>query len=407
MLWNPTLKPRLRPVEPFRHSGDGSGTDGATIGLRDPSGISEVSLTLSPAALHVLSLMDGEHTCEEIRAKFHAASGRPLSIETLTSILHHLEQARFLEGAAFEDHYRSLLAEYRRRGVRDMPHAEALGIVAGDGRLFDEMLEQVPEPFAGGRVCGLVAPHLDYPRGRPCYARAYAALRHRPAPRRVVILGTNHFGRSTSAVATANDFATPLGRTQTDVPFLERLEGACGDLRAFEFDHVREHSVELQLAWLQHLYGADAFHVVAVLCPDPCGPTGTAPADARGTDLAEFALALGRAIHEDPTDTLLVAGADLSHVGANFGDERLLDAAFLQEVRGRDQQALRRLLDAGPEAFRAAVAEQNNPTRVCSAGCMFTLATALQGSKPTLLGYHQAVDRPTQTCVTCAAVVYT
>jgi AmmeMemoRadiSam system protein B len=185
------------------------------------------------------------------------------------------------------------------------------------------------------------------------------------------------------------------------------LDSRFGDLCVFELDHVREHSVELQVVWLQHLFGKDSFRIVALLCPDPCGPTGTAPCDGRGIDLREFAFALRDVLSDDPQDTLVVAGADFSHVGAAFGDERRLGPEFLTEVRQRDEIALARLADNDAEGFRAAVATDSNPTRVCSAGCIFTLSTALSGRTATVLGYHQAVDHPTQTCVTCAAVAFT
>ncbi len=408
MPWNPDLKPRLRPLEPFRLSPRSADGSDAVIGLRDPSGLSDVCLTLSPAALQLLALMDGSNSCAQIREAFLGLTGQVLSVETLRTMLEHLERAQFLEGPPFEAHYQSLLSRYRARGVRPMPQAGALGIDGVIGTPFAEMLlECQGVPPLSGTMVGAIAPHLDYPRGRPCYAAAYAALRQRRAPDRVVILGTNHFGRSSSVVATASPFETPLGVTRVDTTFLERLESRCGDLRTFELDHEREHSIELQVAWLQYLYGAAAFTIVPVLCPDPCGPTATAPHDGRGVELRTFALTLAELIDEDDVDTLLVAGADFSHVGANFGDDRPLDEPFLAETGRRDRRALDALQMGDAEAFRLAVAEDENPTRVCSAGCMFALATAVAPAEATVLGYHQAVDQPTQTCVTCAAVVYT
>src|SRR5439155_18099510 len=163
------------------------------------------------------------------------------------------------------------------------------------------------------------APHLDFPRGRPAYGAGYDALRRAvacgAAPRRVVILGTNHFGRSRSVVATEKDFQTPWGALETDREFLSRLQSACrAKLAPYELDHLREHSIELQAVWLRHVLGGEA-RIVSFLCPDPSGPRGTAPGDPGGVDLREFALALGQLLRDDPEPTLLVASADLSHVG--------------------------------------------------------------------------------------------
>jgi hypothetical protein len=404
--WDPQYKPRLRPVEavPVRDANDAGGV---AIALRDPSRLSQVAITLSPAALQILALMDGRQSCVQIQDRFLEDCGQPLSQHTLRQILDGLDQARMLEGPSFEAHYDRRLQEYRSRNLRPMPHAAQLGLPDGSGALFRDILRGNGLAAPSGRITGLIAPHLDYARGRPCYARAYGALRERPAPDRVVVLGTNHFGRSTSVVATACDFGTPLGVTRTDRRFLEQLERRCGDLRRFELDHLHEHSIELQVAWVQHLFGPDRFELVAFLCPDPCGPTGTSPVDGNGVDLREFADALGELISGDPADTLVVAGADLSHVGAAFGDDRTLDCGFLEEVRGIDRRALDCLAANDADAFVRTLADANNVTRVCSAGCIFTLATALSGATATVLGYHQAVDQATRTCVTCSAVAYT
>jgi MEMO1 family protein len=399
-----TYRPCLRPLEvvPVSES------DGMAIALRDPSGLSDVVLSMSVPALQLLALMDGSNTLDDVRRKFHQHVGAPVAEETVQKLVDHLEKARFLEGPAFEAHYESLFKAYRRSGVRTMPHAAQLGLNDGSGVVFDEILSESngQSSQAVGPIRGLIAPHLDYPRGRPCYAEAYGLLRGQPPPDRVVILGTNHCGRSTSVVATGNDFETPLGRTGVDRAFIERLEAQCGDLRRFELDHAREHSVELQVAFLQHLFGEDQFALVPFLCPDPCGPTGTAPRDGNGADLKHFAMVLSELIAEDNGSTLVVAGADMSHVGAAFGDDRPLDEPFLNEVGEQDRQALEWIEMNDPDAFVRCVTENDNATRLCSVGCMYVARQALADADARVLRYHQAVDQETQCCVTCAAVVF-
>lgn len=404
MYWDQTYKPKLRPVEAFRLPPEGE--DGELVGLRDAGGLSDVMVTLSVPALHVLMFMDGTRSCDEVLIEYERLYDQPLKRETLESMLKYLDEAHFLEGPAFDDYYDSLVAAYGAAPVREMPHASALGIER-DGQVFEGMLIGVDVPPIDGAIRGIIVPHLDYSRGAPCYAVAYGALRDRRPPDRVVILGTNHFGRSPSVVATGKDFETPLGRTRTDREFIERLEARVGPFREHEFDHAREHSVELQVAWLQHLFGADAFSIVPVLCHDPCGPTGTAPYEGEGVDLRDFATTLGALLRDDDNDTLVVAGADLSHVGATFGDERRLDESFLQEVEVHDRTALDRLVRCGADEFVEALRARDNDTRVCSAGCVFAAATALSGAKARLLQYHQAVDRASQNCVTSTAVVFT
>ncbi len=409
MTWDPDYRPQLRTIEPFaippREADGGPGE--VLVGLRDPSGLSDVVLTMSYPALELLALMDGQRTCAEIRQGFLQEQGQPISTDTFSIMIGHLHDAHFLESQKFETFYEQRLAEYREHGIREMPHAEALGLGTDPVHFLDGIILRNKRIPVDGEIVGIIAPHLDYPRGEPCYAAAYGALRGRKTPDRVVILGTNHFGRSTSVVATANDFNTPLGTTRTDTEFLARLEVQCGDLRQFELDHVREHSVELQVAFLQQLFGAAAFTIVPILCPDPCGQAWIEKQEGDAIDIKDFAAALRDLVKDDPADTLIVAGADMSHVGENFGDDRNLDDTFLKEVRDRDQHALDQLAQNGADALVSSVAKEDNPTRVCSAGCISVLATVLADATPKLLHYHQAVDQESQTCVTCAAIAYT
>ncbi|HUU85272.1 MAG TPA: AmmeMemoRadiSam system protein B [Phycisphaerae bacterium] len=402
MIIHPDLKPRLRPVEPFQ------GSEPGTLGIRDPSGLSQVAMTLSEPAFFILALFDGTKTLTAIQEKFLARYREPVSFDTLVDLVTRLEESLLLEGPKFDAHYQQLLDQYRSAPVRTMHSAESLGLDEDAGSVFQAMLGDTQPAVGDGCIAGLIAPHLDYPRGRPCYSAAYGSLAQQGPPDRFVILGTNHFGLGgrSSVVGTTKDFDTPLGKTATDRAFLERIEERCGDLRRHEYDHVNEHSIELQLCWLQHLYGADCFEMVAFLCPDPCGPTGTAPFDGKGVDLGDFARMLRRTIDEDDKSTVMIAGADFSHVGRFFGDKRVLGDDFLDEVRQWDKAVLRRIEQGDGAAFRECVANRENPTRICSTGCMFTLMTALPDAKATVLDYHQAVERGVQNCVTCAAVLF-
>ena len=400
--WTSDTCPRLRPLEAFPIEEEGA----RSFGLRDPGGLSDAVLVLSPAALHIMSLIDGVRSCRGIRDAFENIAGHALPADTLQTLLDHLKKAHFLEGPGFDAFYAEKQNAFRADAVRKSPVPSALDVLNGSGDLFDELLAGAESPGLSSPVAGLIAPHLDYPRGGPCYAKAYATIGDRPPPDRVVILGTNHFGRSTSVVATTADFETPFGIARTDADFLSRVESRCGNLRTFELDHAREHSIELQVAWLQQIFGSECIRMVPFLCPNPCGPNGFSPDDGESVDLRDFAAILGELVADDSQDTLIVAGADLSHVGAAFGGDRRLDEDYLEEIRRYDLAALDHLVAGDPDAWVAHVAKDDNPTHFCSAGCIYVLAAALPDRQATLFGYHQAVDQPSQTCVTCAAVVY-
>ncbi len=101
---------------------------------------------------------------------------------------------------------------------------------------------------------GLVCPHAGYPYSGPVAAYSYEALSKRVDNNiTVVILGPNHTGLG-SGVSTMNDiWRTPLGDVEPDIEFIDRLWKECDVLDLDETAHIREHSIEVQLPFLQHL----------------------------------------------------------------------------------------------------------------------------------------------------------
>lgn len=398
-------RPRIRPVEVHpsrRHPG--------AYDVHDPSGIASSVFTVSRATLAILALMNGELDRGDIQARCMVQRGRMLYTDELETLITQLDEGLFLDSPRFREHLQSLHDAYRAEAVRPLRDADSLGAPADQlGAYLDEILEShgaasVPVPAA--TLVGLVAPHLDYERGAPCYAAAYAGLAERCDARRFVILGTNHFGRARCVVGTRKDFETPWGVVPHDGDLMRRLDERCGvDLCEEEYDHAAEHSIELQVVLLRHVLGERPFTIVPYLCPDPCGPTGTAPADGRGVDLAAFADALREEIAADGVATCIIASADLSHVGRYFQDDRDLDESSLAEVGRLDLEALGFVTRGEYGAFRDVVASRENETNICSVGCIYAMSRATNGrGATTLLKYHQALTRELENCVTSAAM---
>lgn len=394
--------PCLRPLEAIPDPKNGR------VILRDPTQLAKGMLVVRTHDLTLFTLLDGSRKRLQIQAEYVRQTGNLLVSAELDALLEQLAGAGYLDGPHFETYYSRLAEEYTAAPYRSLRDRDSFGAPAAELHAYlDSLIAAHPpsRPVAPGSLRGIVVPHLDFPRGQTCYGEGYAALRASgQRPGRVVILATNHFGRSRSVVATRRDFETPWGIVPTDRAFLARLEAECaGDLFPYELDHLREHSVELQVIWLHHLLG-DGFKIVPVLCPDPSGPRGTRPGDPEGIDLRTFSQVLGRLLAEDPAETLVVASADLSHIGGYFGDERRLDAEFLQAVSEADQSALAFVDRNDPEGLRRHMAATRNPTRVCSVGCLYTLMTALgTEAKVQRLRYHQAVTPEIDNAVTCAA----
>ena len=117
----------------------------------------------------------------------------------------------------------------------------------------------VPSVNADGprKVVGLVVPHAGYMASGPVAAHAYHHLAKDGRPDVVVIFGPNHTGRG-SALSEMNEgvWRTPLGDVEIDTITADQILHNSSIIDVDERAHVYEHSIELQLPFLQYLYGS-------------------------------------------------------------------------------------------------------------------------------------------------------
>ncbi len=111
-------------------------------------------------------------------------------------------------------------------------------------------------PTEGPTPRALIVPHAGYPFSGPVAASAYALLQPlRDRIKRVVLLGPSHFCRfSGLAAPKADALATPLGAVKVDLSALEALR-QWPQVQVLDQAHQREHSLEVQLPFLQLTLG--------------------------------------------------------------------------------------------------------------------------------------------------------
>jgi hypothetical protein len=247
-----------------------------------------------------------------------------------------------------------------------------------------------------------VAPHLDYQRGWPNYAAAYHPWREASAPDRVVVLGTNHFGLGDGVVLSECGFESPLGRCPTDARVVQRLVDRFGrPVVIDQLDHVAEHSIELQLPWLQYCFGN--VPIVAALIPDPLAPMIEEEGSHR-ISLEPFVGGLRAALDEVGGSTLFIASSDLSHVGPQFGEPRPVDQQRRTDVERHDRDMMGKFLTGDAEEFLGAARWNHNPTRWCSLGNMAAILMLTHPKQVELIDYRQAVDEKGMALISSAAI---
>jgi AmmeMemoRadiSam system protein B len=107
-------------------------------------------------------------------------------------------------------------------------------------------------------VVGLVCPHAGYMYSGSVAAYSYFQLATDGKPDVVVIFSPNHTGRGSAlAVMSEGAWRTPLGDVEIDTETADKILERSQIVDVDEMAHAYEHSIEIQLPFLQYLYGSD------------------------------------------------------------------------------------------------------------------------------------------------------
>ena len=380
-------RPALRPIESIvvpdaRH--------GRLLVLRDTHGVTDASAAIPPALLPIVARFSGAQTCEQIARDASQEIGAQVPVELVVKLASELDEGLFLEGPRFREALSKVQRDFASAPVRAASHAG--GAYMDDPAelrdYIDERCLQAADagktngksaPRVNGALVGLVAPHIDPWRGRVGYGHAYGALKRALLEQEVdtfILLGTSHAPMQQPFALCRKGFATPLGTMEPDLAAIDALAGAVPfDAYADQFNHKREHSLEFQVVFLKHLLGDKPAKIVPVLA-------GLNEHQARGTDPAgdsaveKMMSALRALVESSEGRAVLVAGADLAHVGPRFGDERP-GRAELEALGATDRDSLARATVPDAAAFWEQVARDLETRRVCGLGPIYSLLRAL------------------------------
>lgn len=424
-------RPRLRPVRGF----PAQVNEQTVLGLADSRQISDRVVFTMPAAQLILPHFDGQKTIDEVVA----AVGRGLTRPIVEQLVAQLDEAGLLFGPKFDEMLSKMRTDFD--SAPNLPPAStaafaehvgaqeaAEGATDEDkaaagakkmGELFDswisQSLEKASDPSFNELPKAIVAPHIDYPRGWINYAAVWGRMRVVDRPDRVVILGTNHFGEGTGVTGCDKGYQTPLGLCEVDGELVELLRAKLGEpFFRHRYDHEREHSIELQIPWIQHILGRDSggkfCRVFGVLVHDPAVNNGESY-DGQGIGLDPFVSAMKEALGKLPGRTLVISSADLSHVGPAFGDEKPLagDEPEVAEARNKvfnhDRELLKLINENKPDELIAAMAWEQNPTRWCSTGNIVAAMKIVEPREVRVLNYAAAMDQEGMGMVSSMAAV--
>lgn len=223
-------------------------------------------------------------------------------------------------------------------------------------------------PSGPGKIIGLVSPHAGYIYSGPVAAHGFYHLAQDQVPETVVILGPNHSGfGSPVAICSPGVWDTPLGGVEIDEELLAEIEALPNIISMDDSAHRTEHSIEVQLPFLQYLYRTK-FQFVPICMLDQTFQASLAV----GEDLAQ--VLAGR-------EAVIIASTDFTHYESQ------------KQAEQKDRQALEAIVRLKPEELARVVGELR--ISMCGSGpvmAMLVAATKLGAKNTEILAYHTSGD---------------
>ncbi len=199
---------------------------------------------------------------------------------------------------------------------------------------IDTLLKETEVKASKGSVpVGLIVPHGAYEHSGKVAAAAYRQIAGKPY-KSIILLGHSHYGPLQGvSVYPYGAWETPLGKVAIDDQLAATLMEQCSFVRYQPSAFEREHSLEVQLPFLQKVL--ENFKILPLLVGKLNGTESRA--------LAEY---LSARIEQNPGKVLVIASSDMSHYHP-YHEATAMDKAVLKQIEAVDLRMLRKELESG------------------------------------------------------------
>jgi AmmeMemoRadiSam system protein B len=227
-------------------------------------------------------------------------------------------------------------------------------------------LDRARPPRLEGELTGIVVPHAGYLYSGGVAAWSYKLLLDNQFDRVLILAPSHHASFQSASIYNLGGYRTPLGIVPLDLDLIDELYKHEDLIRYVPHADSMEHSLEIQLPFLQTVLRA--FNLTPVIM---------------GNQQYNFCLRFAAAIAEvcSRKRVLIIASSDLSHYHP-YGEAKLLDKVCLDKIDALD-----------PEGLAAEV--EHHGTQACGAGPLITLMLAarlLGADRGRVLNYANSGD---------------
>ena len=248
-----------------------------------------------------------------------------------------------------------------------------------DGQFYEsdkeELKKQIENCFKKGpglpsskknNIIGVIAPHAGYSFSGICQAFSYKEIAESNKPDVFILFGLSHSGFN--SCISIEDWKTPLGTLKVDQELAKKI-----DLPIDEVAHQNEHSIEVQLPFLQYLY--DNVKILPIIIN----------AD---INIKEFAQKLIKAL--DKKTAIIIASSDFTHYGSNYNFTPF-ENNIKNNISKLDNDAIEAIKELDSEKFL----EKASKTTICGQypiTALIEVSKLLKAQKILLLKYYLSGD---------------
>jgi len=195
--------------------------------------------------------------------------------------------------------------------------------------LKDEIAKHISKETKKEKALGLVMPHAGYPYSGPVAGQVISRVEITDT---VIILGPNHTGRGEPySLMSEGTWETPLGNVEIDTELANAILKNTSYLKDDTLAHAYEHSIEVQLPFLQYFKSDFKFVPISL-------------SSYEGKTLKSIGQGLAQAIKDSNRDVMIIASSDMTHYESHE-QAKMKDAAAIEAILKLDEDGLLRKVD--------------------------------------------------------------
>ncbi len=380
--------------------------------FQDQYGYATANFAVPYSAQSIFSLFDGQRSVQDILE--FSANG--VTKEQILEYVQFLDENALLHSEHFKEHAEATEQQYEQS---DLHPSITAGLSYPDdseelSHFLNEAFGKLPTTEPVEKATALYAPHIDLRFGLNSYVKAFSAIKNLK-PKRVVMLATSHYSglypdvyEEYPFVISNKDFEMVNGRVKADRDIIDKISGQIGDdgveygVTFQDRAHRVEHSIELHLLFLNHLWQHE-FEIVPILVGS-LDEVFYKEDGFQGQQVQKFSQLLNELFGDDE-DTFFLISGDLAHVGKKFGDDKPAKELF-EEVRNFDESFLDFGAHNNPKRMLNLMSQQYDPYRICGYPPLYSFLNTLPNVRGEILTYDIWDEEERESGVSFGSILY-